>query len=160
MKRALLILLLGAALAAAGYTGVFWAATAPARAEMCSPAPELAWLKAEFKIDDTQFARISQLHEGYLPQCQERCREIASKNAALSARIAQTGAVTADIEKGMTEVAMLKADCQKETLRHFMAVARLMPPAQGQRYLQWVLGQTFPCHSTATNAACHMMSMQ
>ncbi len=46
----------------------------------------------------------------------------------------------------MNEIAQLRADCQKETLRHFLAVSRLMPPEQGRRYLDWVLGQTFPCH--------------
>jgi len=160
MKRALLILTLGLGLAAGGYAAVYFAATAPARAEMCSSAPELAWLKQEFSMDDAQFAAICKLHEAYLPQCRERCRLIQSKNAVLSAKIAKTGAVTPDIEMEMNEIAQLRADCQKEMLRHFVAVSRAMPPQQGQRYLDWVLAQTFPCHTGAAGAACHSMDMQ
>ncbi len=69
MKRALLIASLGVAWPPPVMPAFTSPPTAPARAEMCSPAPELAWLKQEFKLDDAQFERVRQLHAGYLPQC-------------------------------------------------------------------------------------------
>ncbi len=154
MKRTLLILTLGLGLAAAGYEGAHWAASAPARREMCAPDPGLAWLKDEFKVDDAAFGRMAAMHAAYVAQCQERCAVIASNNALLTARIVKNGGMTPAIEKEMDEIARLRADCEKETLKHFLAVSRLMPPEQGQRYLAWILEQAFPCHS-ASDAACH-----
>lgn len=48
--------------------------------EMIMPAtPEggLLWLKTEYHLSDAEYERIRDMHEGYLPGCEERCREIA-----------------------------------------------------------------------------------
>jgi hypothetical protein len=157
LKRVLVILTLGLTLAAASYTGGFCFAMAPARAELCAPVPELAWLSREFKMDDEQVARIRALHEAYVTESSQRCRQSTSKNAALREQIAKTGEITPEIEKGMNEIAQLRAECQKAMFRHFMAVSRAMPPEQGRRYLSWVLQQTIPCQLTGSNAACPVM---
>jgi hypothetical protein len=152
VKRAAIILLSGLALAAAAYAGTYFTTTAPTRAELCAPAPELAWLKQEFKLDDAQFAKISGLHVSYVAQCGERCRQIMSKNSALRDKIANSPTLTPEIEKEMSEIAQLRIDCQKEMFENSMAISREMSVEQGKRYLTWLLGQTMTCQMS--NGAC------
>ena len=139
MKRTVLILVLGLVLAGAAYCGFYFLGSAPQRELMSTPAPpELAWLKKEFQLSDAEFNRVSQLHAAYRPQCEQRCRLIAAKNAELRALLAQTNVLTSEIEKKMTEASDLRLDCQKAMLKHFIEVSQTMPPAQGKRYLAWV----------------------
>jgi RNA polymerase sigma factor (sigma-70 family) len=83
MRRGFIILALGFIGAIAAYYGLYRLGTATPRTWLRSQQPELAWLKHEFSLSDAEFARISQLHEGYLPQCKERCRHIEELNNAL-----------------------------------------------------------------------------
>ena len=149
------ILSLGLLGAITAYAAIYFTTTAPARAALCSNQPELAWLKQEFKIDDAQFARICEMHAAYLPKCRELCARIQAKNAVLSAKIAKTNAITADMDKEMTEIAQLQADCRKNMLDHFLAVSRAMPPEQARRYLEWVTDQTIFCAPGQAKADCH-----
>ena len=82
MKRALFILVGGLLLAAAGYCALYFLATASHRSLLASDTPELFWLKKEFNLGAAEFARVSRLHEAYLPQCKERCRRIAELSAS------------------------------------------------------------------------------
>jgi hypothetical protein len=142
MSRSLLILLSGLAVAGLGYFGVYSAGTANHCSMEKSPAPELAWLKEEFHLNDAEFNRISHLHEQYLAGCAERCRRIDLKNQQLTRLLTTTNAVTPDIERLLSEAALLRAECQKTMLQHFYDVSRTMPPDQGKRYLSWVQQQT------------------
>jgi hypothetical protein len=157
MKRALTILCLGIAAAILAYSTFYLSATAPCRAAMRAGTPELLWLKQEFNLNDAEFQRISELHAGYLPKCQEMCALIATKNAELKAILAQTNTVTPDAEKKLLEIAQLRSQCQKHMLEHFYAVSRAMPPEEGRRYLDWIQAQTLGGNDTSTNAACHHM---
>jgi len=157
MKRALIASILGVALAVAAYAGVFYTTTAPSRSELCCATPELAWLTNEFKLNDAQFARISTLHGAYLAKTKVRCQKMMSLNASLRASMGKTGEITPEIEKGMNEIAQLRADCQQEMFRHFMEVSHAMAPEEGRRYLTWVLGQTLPCQS-GSNSVCPLMT--
>ncbi len=150
MKHPWLILLLGIAVAAAGYTGVYYAGTAKYCCVEQAPAPELAWLKQEFHLSDAEFQRVSQLHEQYLTGCAERCRNIDLKNQELARLLATTNTVTPEVEKLLQQSALLRAECQKKMLQHFYEVSRTMPPDQGKRYLAWVQQQTVltDTHST------------
>jgi hypothetical protein len=114
--------------------------------------PELAWLKHEFNLSDSQFARISQLHEGYLPRCKERCRQIEDLNNKLMKAIGATTQITPEIERLLADRARMRADCQAEMLKHFFEVSRTMPAEQGKRYLAWVQAQTC-LHEQTTNHA-------
>src|SRR5437667_6245062 len=102
MKRALLILVLGVALAGAAYCGFYFLGSATERGLMESPVPELAWLRKEFNLNDAEFKRISELHAAYRPGCEERCRRIAAKNAELKVLLDQTNALTTEIEKKLS----------------------------------------------------------
>jgi hypothetical protein len=143
MKKGVLILMLGLALAAAAYGCVYFFCTSSARNLERSSQPELAWLKEEFNLSDSEFKRISELHAAYLPQCAEMCRQVEAQNQRLRALLAATNQMTAEIESAVAESARLRGECQRNMLRHFYEVSRTMPPEQGRRYLAWVQERTF-----------------
>jgi hypothetical protein len=105
---------------------------------MKQPQPELAWLKKEFHLSDAEFARISQMHAAYLPQCRERCLRIAEQDHRLQQLLATVTNVTPEIESLLAQRAQTRAECETEMMRHFLGVSRTMPPEQGRRYLAWV----------------------
>jgi Spy/CpxP family protein refolding chaperone len=142
MKKGGLILLLGLLLCLAGFSGFYYLGTAPCRNMMHEAQPELAWLKKEFGLSDTAFARITALHEAYMPQCAERCRVTEQQNRKLKELLAKDATVTPEIQTLLTERARNRAQCEAEMLKHFQEVSRAMPPEQGRRYLDWVQEQT------------------
>ena len=152
MRRGFTILALGFVGALLGYCCLYLLGTATPRAWLRSSQPELTWLKHEFNLSETQFARISQLHEGYLPQCKERCRQIEELNNKLMKAIGATTRMTPEIEKLLADRAEMRADCQAEMLKHFFEVSRAMPPEQGKRYLAWVQAQTCLHEQTMNHA--------
>ena len=143
MKRAAIILVLGLAGAVAAYCALYRHSTAKQREILESQTPELAWLKDEFHLNDTEFARISDLHDAYRPHCKEMCRRIERENTALKELLAKTNVLTGEIEQRLTASSQLRLECQKQMLQHFLAVSRQMPPEQGRRYLSWVQERTF-----------------
>jgi hypothetical protein len=154
VKKGATILLAGLALCAAGFCGVYYWGTAPARVLLRGPQPELAWLRQEFNLSDAEFARITQLHQAYLPQCRERCRLVEQQNERLGQLLARAGAVTPEIRNLLAERATIRAECEAEMLKHFLAVSRTMPPEQGRRYLAWIEQQTL-LQATAMESRHH-----
>jgi hypothetical protein len=142
MKKARLLLSLGLFLATAGFAGFYYLGTTSCRDMMREPQPELAWLKKEFKLTDAQFARISQLHAAYLPQCALRCQRIAEQNLKHKQLSSQATNITPEIQALLAERAKMRSDCEAEMMKHFQEVSRAMPPEQGRRYLAWVQDQT------------------
>jgi len=142
MKRGALILALGVALCATAFCGFYYAGTASRRGMLREPQPELAWLKQEFHLGDAEFARITQMHEAYLPQCQERCQRIAEQTRRLQSLLAETNTMTPEIQALLLERAKTRAECETAMLNHFLAVSQTMPPEQGRRYLAWVETQS------------------
>ena len=142
MKKGVLILFLGLAAALAAYLGMYFIGTAPARTMEKCDQPELAWLKVEFQLSDTEFKRISNLHAAYLPQCAEMCRQIDAQNQRLKTLLAATNQMTPEIESAIAESCRLRGQCQRNMLKHFFDVSRTMPPEQGRRYLAWVQERT------------------
>ena len=103
MKRALTILVGGIFAACAAYCLFYFAGTAGHRKVLASNAPELLWLKREFNLSDTELARVTQLHEEYLPQCMERCRHIDELNRKIAQAVSSASQLTAEIEQLLTE---------------------------------------------------------
>ena len=125
MKNFLLTLGIVAAACALSF-GVFFAVSREP-AEMRQALREgdaMAWLRAEFQLNDAQFAAIKQLHEAYREKCADHCAAImaAEKRGAPK-----------------DEVAALEKTCVDAMAVHFRRVAALMPPGQGGRYLAVVL---------------------
>ncbi len=150
MKRSWFILVAGLVVALAAYFTFYFLSIANYQSLERSPEPELAWLKREFHLGDTEFARICQMHQAYLSGCMERCRRIDLKNEELKRLLAAANGMTPEIEKTLAEAAQLRAECQKKMLEHFYAVSRTMPPEQGKRYLAWVQEKTILSDSHKT----------
>src|SRR3989442_1205638 len=127
MKRFWYIGLTGFALAVVGYCVIYANQTAKLREMEQSASPDLAWLKMEYHLSDTEFQRVSALHETYLYACMARCRKIDAKNAELQKLIATSTNVTPEIERTMAEAAQMRVECQTEMLKHFFEVSRAMP---------------------------------
>jgi hypothetical protein len=142
MKKTLIIILLGLVVAAAGYCTLYYCGTRQHREMMSSHTPELAWLKKEFHLNDAEFDRISKLHEGYMPRCEDLCRRIAAKNAEVRQLTTASNTSAPLIEQKLKESAELRVECQKHMLDHFIKVSQQMPPEQGKRYLEWVQQRT------------------
>lgn len=141
MKRHL-ILMCGLLACLLAYGGVYYASTKPARALEDRPQPELAWLKQEFNLSESEFKRISDLHEAYLPKCREMCMKINAKNSELRQLLESSTNVTGHVQAALNESARLRAQCQAQMLDHFFEVSRTMAPEQGKRYLTWVRAKT------------------
>jgi hypothetical protein len=142
MKRALIILMGGLLLALAAYGGIYFACVTPNRELLRSQTPELAWLKTEFKVSDTEYQRIVGLHATYRSQCMERCQLIAKKNEEFKNLVAKEQTITPEIETNLAESAQIRLECQKAMLKHCLEVSQSMPPEQGRRYLAWVQENT------------------
>ncbi len=142
MRRGLRILILGIILAGVAYGSFYFAGTSRLRQMLQSPEPELAWLKQEYHLSQAEFARISNLHDAYLPQCGVRCQQVAEINVKLERALAGSTNVTPEIKSLLEERAQVLAKCQSEMLEHFYDVSRTMPPNEGKRYLVWVQQKT------------------
>ena len=142
MKRGLIILIGGLLVACAGYCLFYYAGTAAHRKVLAGNAPELLWLKREFQLSDTELARVTQLHEAYLPACVERCKQIDELNRTVIQAVGSASQLTPEIEQLLTERARVRTACQAAMLKHFFEVSRTMPADQGRRYLAWVQKRT------------------
>ncbi len=121
-----LLLTLGLVLAACALSfGVFYALNdEPALRRAAREGDALAWLRAEFHLNDAQFAAIKKLHADYSVVCAEHCAAIMAAQ--------QRPAPPA-------EIAVLEARCMESMEDHFRRVAALMPADEGKRYLATVL---------------------
>jgi hypothetical protein len=142
MRRVVLILSIGLIGAAVAYCALYLRGTSRERNMMESSSPELAWLREEFRLSDSEFRRIAELHDGYLPQCDAMCRKIAQKNSEMKALVGQTNSDPAALHRKLAEAAQLRLECQSNMLSHFIAVSQQMPAEQGRRYLQWIQEKT------------------
>jgi Spy/CpxP family protein refolding chaperone len=104
--------------------------------------PELAWLKDQYHLTETQFAAVAQLHDAYRPKCAEMCRRIDEQNARVQRLLDATNTVTPEIKEALAEAARLRAECQSTMLQHYFETSRRMPPEQAERYLAWVQRET------------------
>jgi Spy/CpxP family protein refolding chaperone len=143
MKRAILILMLGVIGATLSYCVLYFRGTSEHRALLHSAAPELAWLKHEFRLSDTEFQRIADLHQGYKPRCEEMCRRIAGKQSEMRQLLAGGEINATAWEQKLAEASALRLQCQTNMLQHFISVSLQMPPEQGRRYLAWMQERTF-----------------
>jgi len=135
MRRPLLILvvilLAGAAVFFGGQRLVaYWCAK-----HMAHPTDDLAWLRLEFRLNDTELARVRQLHDGYLPKCREFCERIDARKRELQALLVSPTNAPATVEQKLIELGTVRAQCQAAMLQHFREVSQVMPPEQGRRYL-------------------------
>ncbi len=157
MKRSWLILFGGLVAGLVAYACIYLHATSAQRSMEQSSHPELAWLKKEYQLTDTQFAQVAQLHDAYRPKCAEMCRRIDDQNAKVQQLLAATNAVSPEIKQALAEAARLRAECEAAMLQHFYETSRQMPAEQGKRYLAWVQSETIlPGQMVPTKPAMKM----
>jgi hypothetical protein len=158
MRRPLLILiamlLAGAAIAGSSYV----LARRICARQLAGSGDDLAWLRREFRLSDTELQRIRQLHEGYLPKCHENCARIAARKQELQAVLDHAQGMTPEAKQKLAEVAALRAECQASMLGHFYEVSRAMPPEQGRRYLAEMQRLTLGFHEQIENTMSPDMS--
>ncbi len=135
MKRSLLILIF-ALLAGAGLFATSYLMSRRV-CEACGTGDtdNLDWLRQEFHLSDAEMDRMHQLHDGYMPKCGEMCAKIAAKKEELNAALAGSTNLSAVAKQKLTELAVLRSECQAQMLQHFIEVSQAMPPEQGRRYL-------------------------
>lgn len=154
-KRSLIIVLLALATSVALLAGSFFFAQKLCAHKMANSADDLAWLRQEFGLSDTEMTRVRELHEGYLPKCAEMCKQIAVKKGELETALAGATNVTAAAEEKLAELGTLRAQCQTHMLRHFVEVSQAMPPEQGRRYLAEMQRLTLGFHEQIEQSMSH-----
>jgi hypothetical protein len=98
----------------------------------------MMWLRTEFRLNEAQHARITELHQKYGSVCAEHCRLIQEAvDAAAAARKVQ--AEPATLAQREQRVRELQQVCEQSIEKHCREVAACMPPAEGERYLAMVL---------------------
>ncbi len=132
-------------IAGVSVVGYFLGSNARVRLES---SDELAWLRHEFRLTEADYARIRRLHEGYLPACEAMCRRINKANRELAELLSSSSNVTDAVTQKLSEVSVLRAECQGNMLRHFFEVSRAMPQDQGRRYLDEMKRMTLGLQST------------
>jgi hypothetical protein len=146
MRRTFFITLGVMAAAIAVFAGSFYLSRQVCVMQLANPADDLTWLRQEFHLNDAEMARIRQLHEGYLPQCAEMCRQIAAKKGEVDETLNGATNVSPVLEQKLVELAELRARCQARMLQHFIQVSQAMPPEQGRRYLTEMRRLTLGSH--------------
>jgi len=135
MNRSLVLLLGALALGSAVFAGAYFVSQRACVTTMTRSADDLSWLRDEFHLSDADMARVRQLHEGYMPQCAKMCALIAAKKGEVQAALGNGTNVTVEVQKKLTELGELRAQCQAQMIQHFVTVSQAMPPEEGQRYL-------------------------
>ncbi len=135
MNRSLFIVLGALTLGAALFGGSYAVSRRLCRVCVAQPPGSLAWVRKEFRLNDAEMARIQTLHESYLSQCAAMCRMVAAKKREVAAVLNNTTNVNPVAEQKLAELAACRAQCQSRMLQYFAEVSRVMPPAEGRRYL-------------------------
>jgi hypothetical protein len=136
VKNGIVILILAVGLAVCSFVIYYRTATAAAAAMLSKPQGEMEWLKMEFHLTETQFARIQELHREYAPKCDEMCEDIANENLKLDALIRANHMVTAEVNEALSECVAVQGNCRRALLGHVYAVSAEMSPTDGNRYVQ------------------------
>jgi hypothetical protein len=146
MKRPLLILIV-ALLAGSGlFASSYFMSRRVCESCVGSSADKLDWLRQEFHLNEADMQHVRELHNGYMPKCAEMCAKIAAKKEELDAALEGSTNISAEAKQKLTELAILRSQCQAQMLNHFIEVSQAMPPAQGRRYVAEMERLTLGAH--------------
>lgn len=139
MKRTLLTLFLGL-IAGIGAYSFYFRFNEPIRTD--SLEGQLAWMKSELRLTDSQFARIWELHRASHPQLQAMAAQVSQMQVEFAEfEKARRTADRVDFVEFARFVEMrrnLKQACLASTRRLVLASAEVMNPSQREQYLQLV----------------------
>jgi hypothetical protein len=101
--------------------------------------PELAWLKTELTLSDTQFSKVAELHDAYRPVCEEMCRRIDESRAHLEAVALKNRSTDTELQQAIADYERVRGECKMKMLEHLYQTAALMNEEQAGRHLKTVL---------------------
>ena len=166
-KRLLLAALILCAAVLAGalaFAACYRAAVVPECCRNPASARELDWLRHEYHLSDAQFERIAQVHADYAPRCAEMCRRVCGQRARLAELTLHARATTPEVVEALKAAAALEVECRQATLFHIYAVAAVMSPEEGSRYvaamLPSVLAPSAPGKMSDCTQTCDMAHMR
>jgi len=139
MKRALLTLVLGLAAGIGSYS-LYFRFNKPASTD--SLEGQLAWMKSELHLTDSQFARIQELHRVSHPQLQAMAAQVSQMQAEF-AEFEQTRRTADRVDfvefaRFVESRRSLNQACLDSTRRLVLASAEVMNPSQREQYLHLV----------------------
>lgn len=139
MKKGLTILAIAALAGVMAFFLMRSHKLAAARGPILDSMPELAWVRTSLKLTDEQFAKVSELHSAYRPQCAEMCGRIAEAHETMEKLIHESPEMTPDLAKAIHQHAVIHAECQEAMLRHIFQTAGVMDQDQSARYIKEML---------------------
>jgi hypothetical protein len=146
MKRPLLILIIALLAGSALFASSYFMSRRVCESCVSSSTDKLDWLRQEFHLSDTDMQHVRELHNGYMPKCAEMCAKIAAKKEELDAALAGSTNISDEAKQKLTELAILRSQCQAQMLNHFIEVSQAMPPEQGRRYVAEMERLTIGAH--------------
>ena len=136
MKHTLLVLLLGAAVAATAHVAWF---------ELRRPCTgdaldcQLAWMRSELKLTDAQFARIRTIHEASSPRLLALAAQVARMRDEYAAfertRLTADRVDFVEFAQFVEARRAIDRECLASTRRLVDATSDVMTPLQRERYL-------------------------
>lgn len=136
MSRFSKLLLITVAAGAVSFGAYFSWSVAPVRAMECAHDPGMEWLRREYHLDDNQFNVIGKLQADYVPRCREMCAHVAAGRAKVRELSHGDGRMTPALGAALHDEALLEAECRSAMFAHVHAIAAVMNPADGRRYLE------------------------
>ena len=112
---------------------------------------ELSWMKSELGLNDEEFRRIEQLHNDYVPRCDELCCKIAESAAKVQRIARHSDSMNEDLAAALRDYEKTRLECQKALLEHLYETARCMPPDKAKQFLDMAL----PAALSDTHANVH-----
>lgn len=101
--------------------------------------PELAWMRAELKLDAATSRRVEDLHLAYEAKCAALCERICASGGRLDALARQQRGITPELTAAMAEDEKVRANCRLALLQHLYDTANAMPPEAAARFLELTL---------------------
>lgn len=99
----------------------------------------MEWLRTDFELTDTQFAKIKQLHESYSLVCEKHCMDIMHAVGARNELKASGSPDAAALAAADKQIEELRRICETAIAAHVRQCAAEMSPAARDRYLALVL---------------------
>lgn len=135
MKNTLLILVLGVTAATAAHFGWYYAQRPCSGGQLeC----QLAWMKTELKLTDTQFDRIKAIHEASSPRLLVLASQVARMRDEYAAfereRVTADRVDFVEFARFVDQRRAIDRECLDSTRRLVDATTGVMTPAQREQY--------------------------
>lgn len=137
MKRLVLVLLVGAALALITAAFVRRGCCDAQLAESAGCGDTNCWFRVELGLDGKTIGAINRSQAGFEIECAGHCRAVAAAEATLKKLPAD--APVADLDAAKAAVAAADKTCRDARVAQARRLAALMPEVAGKKYLELVL---------------------